>query len=222
MLEDWTIRQRRAGLVDLLRSKGITNEAVLAAIGRVPRHLFMETALRDKAYEDLALPISLGQTISQPFTVAYQTALLAPRKGERILEIGTGSGYQAAVLTEMGAHVFSVERHQALLDRTDRLLAALNYRIRTRCGDGTLGWSAYAPFSGIIVTAGATGEPTTLLEQLKLPKNGKPGGRIIVPIGGEGGQTMYRITRTGPNDYQRERLDGFRFVPLIGTGGGGY
>ena len=217
-------RRRRARLVKTLREKGITDEVVLGAIEAVPRHLFMDDAWRQRAYEDEALPIGLGQTISQPFTVAYQTMMLAPQKGERILEIGTGSGYQAAVLCELGAHVFSIERHEPLHRRTKRLLDTLGYRVRLQCGDGTLGWPGYAPFDGIVVTAAAAAEPERLLQQLRPPGPGRDGGRLIVPIGDAKGQTMYRITRTGdgPDDFERERLNGFRFVPLIGEGGGGF
>lgn len=222
MTEDWKYQRRRNNLVALLREKGITDERVLEAIGKVPRHLFMDDAFRRRAYHDEALPIGLGQTISQPFTVAYQSMLLAPRRGERILEIGTGSGYQAAVLCEMGVRVFSIERHKPLLDRTSRLLKELGYRVTVRHGDGTLGWSAYAPFDGIVVTAAAAGRPRSLLEQLKLPKGNRPGGRLIVPIGSSKGQTMYRITRQGETEYSQEETDGFRFVPLIGQGGGGF
>lgn len=222
MSEDWKYRRRRTRLVEQLRQKGIHDERVLQALGAVPRHLFMDAAWRPRAYEDKALPIGLGQTISQPFTVAYQTTMLAPAKGERILEVGTGSGYQAAVLCEMGARVFSIERHQQLLDRTGRLLRELGYRVRLKCGDGTFGWPAYAPYDGIIVTAAAAAEPEALLEQLREPGEGGPGGRLIVPIGTAEGQIMYRIERTGPTSFRRERMDGFRFVPLIGQGGGGF
>jgi protein-L-isoaspartate(D-aspartate) O-methyltransferase len=222
MPEDWKYRRRRARLVEELRRKGIQNEHVLQAIGAVPRHLFMDAAWRPKAYEDKALPIGLGQTISQPFTVAYQTMELAPAKDERILEVGTGSGYQAAVLREMGARIFSIERHKQLLDRTSHLLRELGYRVRLKCGDGTFGWPAFAPYDGIIVTAAAAAEPEALLEQLREPRGDRPGGRLIVPIGTADGQSMYRIERTGPESFRRERMDGFRFVPLIGQGGGGF
>lgn len=210
----------RARLVDILREKGIADEAVLDAVAAVPRHRFVDVALRSRAYEDEALPIGLKQTISQPFTVAYQSMLLAPKPGERILEIGTGSGYQAAILCEMGARVFSIERHRPLLERTKKLLDVLGYRVVLRHGDGSLGWPAYAPFDGIVVTAGARDVPRSLIEQLRLPEATRPGGRLIIPIGGEEGQVMTRITRIGENDYEREPLSVFRFVPLIGRGGG--
>ena len=167
--DDRLFQRRRADLVEELRAKGIRDERVLAALGRVPRHLFVEPALRKRAYQDEALPIGLKQTISQPFTVAYQTMLLAPQPGESILEVGTGSGYQAAVLCEMGARVFSLERHRPLLARSRALFKELGYRVVTRHGDGTLGWAASAPFDGIIVTAAASEVPDALLEQLSNP-----------------------------------------------------
>ena len=212
-------QRQRARLVAQLREKGIDDERVLAAIAAVPRHLFIEPALRHRAYEDEALPIGLKQTISQPFTVAYQTMLLAPRPDERVLEIGTGSGYQAAVLCEMGARVFSIERHRALFERTDQLLRQLGYRVVTRHGDGSLGWPGYGPFDGIIVTAGAPEVPATLLNQLRCPSATHPGGRLIIPVGPEDSQTMLRITRTGPESFHEEQTMRFRFVPLVGEHG---
>ena len=211
-------RQRNA-LVTLLREKGITDEQVLAAIGAVPRHEFVEAALRHRAYKDEALPIGLKQTISQPFTVAYQTALLGVRSGDKVLEVGTGSGYQAAVLCELGVRVFSIERHEALLQRTRDILDRLGYRVLTRAGDGTLGWSAPAPYDGIVVTAGGTAVPDALLDQLRVPDGG-PGGRLIIPVGDAKKQTMLRITRTGPDTFEREEFLDFRFVPLVAEDGG--
>lgn len=212
-------RQRREQLVETLRSRGIHNERVLAAIGAVPRHAFVDPALRDRAYADEALPIGLNQTISQPFTVAYQTSLLEVQPNDRILEVGTGSGYQAAVLCELDARVFSVERHEDLLARAQSLFDELGYDVRTRHGDGTKGWVAFAPYDGIVVTAAASETPDSLLRQLREPSesSGRPGGRLVIPIGGSGGQTMTRITRTGtgPHDYEREEFHSFRFVPLV-------
>ena len=215
MSDDRKYQRQRAHLIEELREKGIRDERVLAAMAAVPRHRFVEPALRTRAYRDEALPIGLKQTISQPFTVAYQTMLLAPQPDEKMLEIGTGSGYQAAVLCEMGARVFSIERHRPLLERTRRLLDALGYRVITRHGDGTLGWLAAAPFDGIIVTAGAIEIPDALLDQLRAPEGQQPGGRLIIPVGGAKGQTMMRITRTGADSYDREELHTFRFVPLV-------
>ena len=220
MMDERRYQRQRERLVDVLREKGITDERVLAAIAAVPRHRFVEPALRNRAYEDEALPIGLNQTISQPFTVAYQTMWLQPQKDDRILEVGTGSGYQAAVLCEMGARVFSVERHKPLLDRTLGILEALGYRVVARHGDGTQGWPSFAPYDGIVVTAGAADVPRPLLEQLRVEGEGsRPGGRLIIPVGDLEGQTMNRITRVGPNEYEREESHVFRFVPLVGRGG---
>lgn len=200
----------------MLKERGIEDERVLRAIGTVRRHRFVEPALRSRAYRDEALPIGMKQTISQPFTVAYQTMLLGIEKGDRILEIGTGSGYQAAVLCEMGARVFTVERHRPLLERARSILEGLDYRVVFRHGDGTHGWPSYAPFDGIVVTAGALELPDALLEQLRVPGEKRPGGRLVIPIGGKQGQTMTRITRLGPSDFEREEAHTFRFVPLVG------
>jgi protein-L-isoaspartate(D-aspartate) O-methyltransferase len=212
-------RRQRERLVEKLRERGITDERVLGAVRRVERHRFIEPALRGRAYEDEALPIGMKQTISQPFTVAYQTMLLDVHEGDRILEVGTGSGYQAAVLCEMGARVFTIERHGSLLDRAEELLEEMNYRVVARCGDGTQGWPAVAPFSGIVVTAGARETPDALLEQLRVPEDDERGGRLVIPVGGEHGQTMYRFTRTGPRSYEEEERHGFRFVPLVKRNG---
>ena len=212
-------RQRNA-LVALLREKGITDERVLRAIAAVPRHEFVEAALRHRAYKDEALPIGLKQTISQPFTVAYQTALLGVGSGDKVLEVGTGSGYQAAVLCELGARVFSIERHGPLLERTQVLLDRLGYRVLTRHGDGTLGWSAPAPYDGIVVTAGGTEVPDALLDQLRPGTSSAPGGRLVIPVGDAEKQTMLRITRTGPEHFHREEFLDFRFVPLVAEDGG--
>ncbi len=207
--------RQRARLVETLREKGIVDERVLEAIGRVPRHEFVELALRQRAYEDEALPIGLSQTISQPFTVAYQTWLMDVQDGDRILEVGTGSGYQAAVLAELGATVFSIERHEPLLRRTEDLLQRLDYRVRTRFGDGTLGWPGVAPFDAIVVTAGGTEVPPALLEQLRVPSKRRRGGRLIIPVGTSEKQTMWRVVRTGEDSYEREAFHDFRFVPLV-------
>ncbi len=207
----------RTQLVETIRNKGIANERVLRAIGNVPRHLFLDTALHGRAYEDEALPITLNQTISQPFTVAYQTDLVDPQPDEKVLEIGTGSGYQAAVLVEMGARVYSIERHEAILHRTNKILEELGFRVLTRLGDGTKGWSAIGPFDAILVTAGGVEVPKALLDQLREPVLGKPDARLVIPIGNSEGQTMLRIRRTGPDSFEEESFDEFRFVPLVGS-----
>jgi protein-L-isoaspartate(D-aspartate) O-methyltransferase len=211
--------RQRNELAAQLRQKGIGDERVLGAVAAVPRHEFVEPALRHRAYQDEALPIGLKQTISQPFTVAYQTALLRVRPGDRVLEVGTGSGYQAAVLCELGARVFSIERHEALLERTRDLLDRLGYRVLTRFGDGTLGWAGPAPYDGIVVTAGGTDVPDPLLDQLRAPEGETPGGRLVIPVGDADKQTMLRITRTGPGTFEREEFMDFRFVPLVAEAG---
>ncbi len=205
--------KRRKVLVDELASRGIRDERVLKAFETVPRHLFIDTALGHRAYEDTALPIEMGQTISQPFTVAKQTELMDVESGDKVLEIGTGSGYQAAILCEMGAKVFSIERHHQLYDRSREILNKLGYRPTLKCGDGTLGWSAYAPYMAIVVTAGAPVVPETLKSQLDM------GGRLVVPVGDEEKQVMYRITRLGEDDFEEEKFSIFKFVPLIGRQG---
>jgi len=215
---DWKFSRRRGRLVDLLREKGIGDARVLEAIGRVPRHLFVDQALIGRAYHDEALPIGLEQTISQPFTVAYQTATATARleRGAKVLEIGTGSGYQAAVICEMGMDLYSVERLEPLYLRTRDLLKRLGYRPKLRCGDGYQGWPAFAPYDAIIVTAAAREVPDALLEQLRLPEeNGEAGGVLVIPVGGSRGQVMRRIVRTGLASFETEELEEFRFVPLV-------
>lgn len=217
--EDPKYRRQRERLVSQLQKRGIHDENVLDAITAVPRHEFVDPALRDRAYSDEALPIGLNQTISQPFTVAYQTSLLEVTPNDRILEVGTGSGYQAAVLCELDARVFSIERHEPLYRRTKSLLDDLGYNVRLKHGDGTKGWPAFAPYDGIVVTAGAPEIPSPLLRQLREPSESgsRSGGRLVIPIGGSGGQTMTRVTRSGPgpHDYEVEEFHTFRFVPLV-------
>ncbi len=214
--EDWKYRRRRARLASSLREKGIHASRVIEAIDTVPRHLFVDPALRSRAYWDEALPIGHGQTISQPFTVAYQTMILDVHPGDRVLEIGTGSGYQSAVLCELGADVFTIERIQPLLERTRQLLSDLGYRVTSKCGDGTQGWAAFAPYDGIVVTAGATEVPDPLLDQLCVPGDELVGGRLVIPVGSAQGQTMHRFLCTGSSSFEQEQFHDFRFVPLIG------
>jgi protein-L-isoaspartate(D-aspartate) O-methyltransferase len=213
--EDRRFVRPRKQLVETLRKKGIKDERVLMAIGKIPRHKLIDTALHSKAYNDTALPIGLGQTISQPFTVAAQTELLNINKGEKILEIGTGSGYQCMVLCELGADVYSVERHKELYHRAKEALHELGYKAMLKVGDGTLGWAAYAPYDGIVVTAGAPIVPDDLVQQLAI------GGRLVIPVGDDTRQMMLRITRASENEYEREELADFKFVPLIGEKGWG-
>lgn len=205
----------RKQLVEQLRKKGIEDEQVLMAIGKIPRHELIDTALASKAYNDTALPIGMGQTISQPFTVAAQTELLSVEQEDKILEIGTGSGYQCMILCELGAKVYSVERHKELYHRAKDALRELGYRAMLKVGDGTLGWSTYAPYDGIVVTAGAPVVPDDLVQQLAI------GGRLVIPVGNDDKQMMLRITRVGKNDFEREEFADFKFVPLIGEKGWG-
>lgn len=210
---DLKFKRRRQALADELREKGVRDPRILTAISTVPRHLFVDTALHNRAYEDTALPIQKRQTISQPFTVARQTELLKVEEGDNILEVGTGSGYQCALLCQMGARVYSVERHRELYERARELLGQLGYKAMLKCGDGTVGWSAYAPYEGIIVTAGAPVVPENLARQLAI------GGRLIIPVGDSEKQLMLRLTRVSEDEYEEERFSHFKFVPLIGKKG---
>jgi protein-L-isoaspartate(D-aspartate) O-methyltransferase len=203
----------RARLVAELQEKGIMDARVLKAVGAVPRERFIDSALTHRAYEDTALPIGLKQTISQPYTVARQSELMELKPGEKVLEIGTGSGYQCAILCEMGQKVFSVERHEELYRKSGDLIRALGHRAELKCGDGTLGWSAYAPYDAIVVTAGAPVVPDALLQQLVV------GGRLVIPVGDQSGQAMLRLRRVSHTEFEEERFDGFKFVPLIGKDG---
>lgn len=213
MVED-TYLQRglRNKLVKKLAQKGIRNEAVLAAINKVPRHVFFDNALLSHAYEDKAFPIGEGQTISQPYTVAFQTELLEIQPNDKVLEIGTGSGYQACVLLELGAKVFTIEYNKVLYDRTRNFLPQLGYSPTFFQGDGSKGLSSRAPFNKILVTAGAPVIPDALLQQLL------PGGILVIPVGTRDHQTMVRIRHT-PEGFKKETFDGFAFVPLLGEKG---
>jgi len=200
----------RKKLVEEIAAKGIKDERVLKAIEAVPRHLFLDNAFLEFAYKDNAFPIGAGQTISQPYTVGFQTQLLDLKKGEKVLEIGTGSGYQTSVLLEMGVKVFSIERQKALFDKTKQLLPSLGYSsAKLFYGDGYKGLPMYAPFDKILVTAGAPFIPEPLLEQLKT------GGVLVVPVGEGEVQIMTLVYKKGPNDYIREEFGEFRFVPLL-------
>lgn len=198
----------RQKLVETLRRKGIQDQAVLAAIGALPRHYFLDKAFEEQAYEDQPFPIGKEQTISQPYTVAYQTQLLEVRKRDKVLEIGTGSGYQAAILALLGARVHTVERHEQLYQRAEELLRQLRPgNVRCYLRDGHKGLPEFAPFDKIIVTAGAKEVPAPLLEQLAI------GGTLVIPVG-QPQQKMHRIRRT-TEGYEREVMGGFRFVPFV-------
>jgi len=197
-----------------LRSRGIRDPRVLAAMGKVEREALLPAELGEFAYEDTPLPIAAGQTISQPYIVALMTEALRLAPGDRVLEIGTGSGYAAAVLAEIAAKVYTIERHAELADSARRRLVELGYQnIEVRCGDGTLGWGEHAPFDAIVVAAGGPDVPRSLLQQLAI------GGRLVMPVGGERLQELVRITRTGTAQFEREDLGAVRFVPLIGDDG---
>ena len=199
----------RKKLVEGLKIKGIRNEKVLEAIGKVPRHLFMESTFLKFAYKDQAFPIGAGQTISQPLTVALQTELLQIEKGDKVLEVGTGSGYQAAVLLELGARVFSVERQKELYNKVHKFLPEIGYHPACFFGDGYKGLPNFAPFNKIVVTAGAPYIPEDLKNQLTV------GGRMIIPVGNDSRQIMNVIIRLSENEFRTEKHGEFVFVPLL-------
>jgi protein-L-isoaspartate(D-aspartate) O-methyltransferase len=197
-------------LVQNIRQKGITDQQVLTAMETVPRHFFFDSSFLEYAYEDKPFPIGAGQTISQPFTVAFQSELLQIRKNDKVLEIGTGSGYQACILAEMGAKVFTIERQKTLFDRTSKFIPVVGYpTIKTFFGDGYKGLPAYAPFDKMIVTAAAPYIPDALLEQLK------PGGILVIPVGANDVQTMTTITKNSDNTLTKKEFGAFRFVPML-------
>lgn len=200
----------RKQLVDTLREKGIQDEGVLAAIEKIPRHFFLDTAFEKIAYEDRAFPISSGQTISHPYTVAYMTQLLQVKPFEKILEIGTGSGYQACVLAELKAHVYTIERQKELYEENKEFQLLNKYvRMKRFFGDGYLGLPTYAPFDKIIITAAAPFVPPKLVEQLK------PGGYMVVPVTEGEAQRMKRLTRLPDGGYNEEVFELFSFVPML-------
>lgn len=206
----------RKKLIDTLREKGITDENVLTAMNNIPRHYFLDTALDNIAYEDRAFPISEGQTISQPYTVAYQTQLLQVKPQEKILEIGTGSIYQATVLAEMGAKVFTIERQKNLFDKTKQFIFRSKYpNIKFFYGDGFEGLPTYAPFDKVIITAAAPFIPPRLIDQLK------PGGIMVVPVDEGSHQRMLRITKYADGSFSDEAFNNFSFVPMLGGKNGG-
>lgn len=216
MTDTFEAKGKRKKLVEELRRKGITDEEVLSAINRVPRHMFMDPAFLHHAYTDKAFPISSGQTISQPYTVAVQTSLLSVKKRDRILEVGTGSGYQAAVLIEMGAKVYTIERFRDLFLKARQTLASLGYSADFFYGDGYEGKPQYGPFDGIIVTAAAPEIPSKLPGQLKI------NGRLVVPVGDSSSQVMTVVTRTGEDTYDYSSHGTFSFVPMLKGTANGY
>ncbi len=199
----------RKKLIDSIRSKGVKNEDVLEAMGRVPRHLFMDSSFVNFSYTDKAFPIAAGQTISQPYTVAFQTELLEVKKHLKVLEIGTGSGYQTAVLLELGSRVYTIERQRQLFLDAQKTLGPLNYKPIFFYGDGYEGLPSYQPFDRILITAAAPEIPQTLLDQLAI------GGILVVPEGDKFGQKMVRVVRDSEDHFQRSEHGHFSFVPLL-------
>ena len=207
--DSFEARGKRKKLVEELRKKGISDEEVLRAIETVPRHIFMDPAFLIHAYVDKAFPITSGQTISQPYTVAIQTSLLQVKRRDKILEIGTGSGYQAAILAEMGAKVYTIERYRELYLKAQSTLLSLGYTADFFYGDGHEGKSQYGPYDGIIITAAASEIPDALLKQLKT------GGKLVVPLGDGGTQVMTLVQRTGEDSFDYSSHGYFVFVPML-------
>jgi protein-L-isoaspartate(D-aspartate) O-methyltransferase len=203
----------RTRLVEEIQGKGISTPEVLEAIRAIPRHWFVESALWDAAYEDRALPIAEGQTISQPYTVAFQSALLDIRKNMKVLEIGTGSGYQCAVLCALGAKVFTVEVFHKLFQNAQKVLAELDYEPTMRLGDGSVGWDKYAPYDRILVTAACPNIPDALIKQLAV------GGKMVLPVGNLDTQEMCLVVKKNATEFETKRFERFKFVPLTGKGG---
>jgi protein-L-isoaspartate(D-aspartate) O-methyltransferase len=203
----------RLRLVEELQAKGIRDQAVLKAMMEVPRHFFLDQALAELAYQDKAMPIGEGQTISQPYTVAFQSELLALSPHMKVLEIGTGSGYQACILDKMGARVFSVETIKPLHRASLTLLKYLNCRAKLLVGDGSQGLPTYAPFDRILVTAASPVVPETLKSQVRI------GGLLVIPVGDLSEQIMLKLTRISETEWRQEAYPGFRFVPLTGEHG---
>lgn len=205
--------KEKENLIKELIQQGIKDERVLDAIRNVPRELFVPETLRDKAYSNIALPIGKGQTISQPLTVAIMTESLKLEPGMKVLDVGTGSGYQAAILHYLGARVFTIERDFDLFKKARKLFDELDLRIATTCGDGTLGWSEFSPYDRIIVTAAAPDIPKELKRQLAI------GGILVIPVGTRSTQIMKILTKKGENEFELEEIPAFQFVPLIGANG---
>ncbi|HMT53533.1 MAG TPA: protein-L-isoaspartate(D-aspartate) O-methyltransferase [Saprospiraceae bacterium] len=211
MVDTHRHRGLRQQLVKELKTKGIRDERILDAFMQIPRHFFLEKTFAEWAYKDVAFPIDADQTISQPFTVAMQTSLLNIKKGDKVLEIGTGSGFQASVLYHIGAKVYTIERQKKLFEKTEKFLHDLGFgNVRTLFGDGYEGAPRFAPFDKIIITAGAVEIPKKLIDQLK------PNGLMVIPLGDESGvQKMLRITKNEDGSLTRENFGNYRFVPFL-------
>lgn len=204
---------KREDLIEVLKGKGITDENVLRAFFKVERHLFVPEIIKAHAYSDVALPIGQEQTISQPYTVAFMTQALELQGRNKILEIGTGSGFQAAILVEMGMKVYSIERNYEIHEKTQKLYDSLGIRAALIYGDGTIGWQESAPYDGIIVTAGGPEVPRRLLNQLAI------GGKMVIPVGDRNTQTMQIISKLSKDEFDVKKVPNFKFVPLIGKEG---
>lgn len=214
MLEDsYRHKGMRRNLVKTLVEKGIADGNVLKAVQSVPRHYFFDKAFLEHAYQDKAFPIGEGQTISQPYTVAFQSELLEIKPNDKVLEIGTGSGYQCCILLELGAKVFTIEFNKKLYQQAKSFLNQMGYSAKFHLGDGSQGWPTFAPYDKIIVTAGAPTLPQALVEQLN------PGGILVIPVGNEEHQQMLKITKDKDGRVSQESHDFFRFVPLVGKFG---
>ena len=213
MTDSYKHKGMRRKLVRVLRDKGINQERVLEAVNNVPRHFFFDSAFEEHAYQDKAFPIGEGQTISQPYTVAFQTSLLGVEKGCKILEIGTGSGYQACVLIEMGVELYTIEYQEKLYQKAKIMLPKMGYTPHFFHGDGSKGLKKYASYDGIIVTAGAPTIPEELTAQLN------PNGKLVIPVGDRKTQKMLRITKNELGNLKQEEFDNFAFVPLVGDDG---
>lgn len=211
LIDSYRHQGLRKKLVEEIRSKGIQSEEVLAAINEVPRHFFLDSSFLEIAYQDKPFPIGSGQTISQPYTVAFQTELLDVKKNMKVLEIGTGSGYQACILDVMGARVYTIERHHSLFIKTRKLLDSMKCKAKLFYGDGYKGLPAFAPFDRILITAAAPKIPDELLQQLKI------GGMLVLPLGSGDTQVMTRITKLDDNKLEKEQHGYFRFVPMLGN-----
>lgn len=205
-----TSQRTRERMLVRLREQGIKDEVTLAAMGAVARHIFVDEALSSRAYEDVALPIGYGQTISQPYIVALMTEMLQLASGNRVLEVGTGCGYQTALLAELGADVYSVELVEQLSESAAALLQELGYQVQTRVGDGSNGWPEQAPFDAVIVTAAVPEVPPALLEQLK------PDGKLLIPLGEPESAQELTLVTCNQGEWQRKSLLPVRFVPLVG------
>ena len=213
MLDSYKHKGMRKQLVDELKTKGITDQRVLDAINKIPRHFFLDSSFLEHAYQDKAFRIEAGQTISQPFTVAFQSQLLEIKKGDKVLEIGTGSGYQTCVLLELGAEVYTIETQKVLHQKSSRFLHEMGYRAQFFLGDGTIGLKQFSPFDKIIVTAGAPQVPEAYMEQMKI------GGVLVIPVGDDKKQIMVRIKKIQENEFSKENFGDFKFVKLLGQDG---